>query len=124
MKQYKNWFINPGNKIENNKQRFRLHNFPELAQSLVQNKMLFRSCKKLSTALTARNIKATSNLFAWHIITSSLTILDSSSFYKHNTLLHFDKYYETRHTKSNTMISLNTHGRLLTDKNIKYSEKL
>ena len=80
------WTFKPGRKLNNKNEEMPLKDFDSLAQSLVNNKKLFPGWKHKSTVLTARIIRAKSNIIARHVSAKGLSSLHEPTLYKHHKL--------------------------------------
>ena len=78
------WTFSPGKKDSH--PRMQLPNFTMLAQSMVTNKKLFNGWKTMKHVLTARYLRATSNLLAKHVSATGLNVLQAPSLLRHHKL--------------------------------------
>ena len=78
------WSFSPGKK--DNHEHIQLPHFKELAQSMVSNKKLFHGWRNKKTVITARHIRATSNLVAHHVCVKDLQVMDAPSLLRHYKL--------------------------------------
>ena len=91
------WTFHPGRKINNpNKHPIILHHFNEIAQSMVNNKKLFDGWRNARTVLTARLVRASSNIIAHkiaarHISAKTLEVLKAPTLSHHKKLPTSDK---------------------------------
>ena len=91
------WKFRPGRSKNNpNKTPINLHHFLELAQSMVNNKKLFCGWRNTQTVLTARHVRASSNIIAHriaarHVSATTLDLLQAPTLTKHNKLSQNDK---------------------------------
>ena len=83
------WSFSPGKK--DNHPHIPLPNFLEIAQSMVTNKKLFNAWKSKKTVLSARNVRAMSNLVARHVSATALNVLDAPSLLRHGHLSSNDR---------------------------------
>lgn len=63
------WSFKPGHAIHNKNNPIALPNFPEIVKSMIENKKLFKGWVTSDKVVTARQIRATSNILAGLIIT-------------------------------------------------------
>ncbi len=78
------WTFSPGK--NDTHEHIQLPHFKELAQSMVTNKKLFQGWKTNKTVLTARQIRATSNLIARHVCAKDLHVTEAPSLLRHYQL--------------------------------------
>ena len=78
------WSFAPGR--TGKKKHIPLPTFDELAQSMVTNKKLFQGWKSMATVISARHVRATSNIMARHVSAATLKVLDAPTLLKHHKL--------------------------------------
>ena len=88
------WSFQPGRILNNtrlNDKTIPLTRFTELAQSLVSNRKLFKGWKNSTSVITARILRAKSNIIARHVSAKGLQILRTPTLHKHHELPPGDK---------------------------------
>ena len=78
------WSFSPGQKDIH--PHIPLPNFLMIAQGMVTNKKLFNGWKSRKTVLTARHVRAVSNLIARHVSATTLNVLEAPSLLRHSRI--------------------------------------
>ena len=92
----KEWSFKPGRKLTSKTEPISLPNFEEIGPSMVNNKKLFKGWIQSGRALSARRMRATSNLIANLIVNrkvsaAGLKLLEAPTLLKHHKLHPEDK---------------------------------